>query len=222
MYKFFISIFIVLNSYLIANYEDNSPQKTTHEDLEILQNFKKLVYDKTKSSEILCNQETIIDFIYSNKSEIFDYNKVLLNLVGQINSTNGILDSDGIYKDRDRASIGLVATYPIFDERTDLEIKKKELTYKNSLIDDVAKYCNSKNKIELLTQDIELLNLKQIRAKVREDTGQIYLDDRIKLIEDIITKKNELTNTTIEFQSMKLKLINKVKENSIKHLKELL
>ena len=143
-------------------------------------------------------------------------------MVGQVNSTNGILDSDGTYKDRDRASIGLVATYPIFDERTDLEIKKKELTYKNSLIDDVAKYCNSKNKIELLTQDIELLNLKQIRAKVREDTGQIYLDDRIKLIEDIITKKNELTNTTIEFQSMKLKLINKVKENSIKHLKELL
>ena len=124
MYKYLISIFLVLNSFLIADYEDKSPQKTTHEDLEILQNFKKLVYDKTKSSEILCNQEAIIDYIYSNKSEIFDYNKVLVNLVGQVNSTNGILDSDGIYKDRDRASIGLVATYPIFDERTDLEIKK--------------------------------------------------------------------------------------------------
>lgn len=222
MYKFLMSILIVLNSLLLAKYEDKSPQKTTHEDLEILQDFKKLVYDKTKSSVNSCNQESIIEFININKSETFDYNKMLINLVGQVNSTNGILDSDGTYKDRDRASVGLVATYPIFDERTDLEIKKKELTYKNTLIDDVAKYCTLKSKIEILTHDIELLNLKQIRAKAREDTGQIYLDDRVKLIEDIISKKNDLATTTIEFQSMKLKLINKVKESSILHLKELL
>lgn len=40
MYKFLISILIVLNSLLLAKYEDISPEKTTHQDLEILQDFK--------------------------------------------------------------------------------------------------------------------------------------------------------------------------------------
>lgn len=222
MYKFFISILIVLNSLLLAKYEDSTPERTTHQDLEILQDFKKLMYNKTKISSNECDQEKIIEFIYINKIEEFDYNKLLIKINGQINNNESFHDEDGTYRDRDRASIQLAATYPIFDKKTDNEINKKKLTYKNTLIDEVSKYCNLKNDIQIINHEIDLLNLKQIRAKAREDTGQIYLDDRITLIEEIIKKKNELSTTTIEFQSMKLKLINKVKESSIIHLKELL
>lgn len=222
MYKFFISILIVLNSLLLAKYEDSTPERTTHQDLEILQDFKKLMYNKTKINSNECNQEEIIEFIYINKIEEFDYNKLLIKINGQINNNENLSDEDGTYRDRDRASIQLAATYPIFDKKTDNEINKKKLSYKNTLIEEVEKYCNSKNKIQIINHEIDLLNLKQIRAKTREDTGQIYLDDRIILIEEIIKKKNELSTTTIEFQSMKLKLINKVKESSITHLKELL
>jgi hypothetical protein len=222
MYKFFISILIVLNSLLLAKYEDSTPERTTHQDLEILQDFKKLMYNKTKFNHKECNQEEIIEFIYINKIEEFDYNKLLIKINGQINNNENLSDEDGTYRDRDRASIQLAATYPIFDKKTDNEINKKKLSYKNTLIEEVEKYCNSKNKIQIINHEIDLLNLKQIRAKTREDTGQIYLDDRIILIEEIIKKKNELSTTTIEFQSMKLKLINKVKESSIIHLKELL
>ncbi len=35
MHKYLISILIVLNSFLLAKYEDISPDKTTHEDLKI-------------------------------------------------------------------------------------------------------------------------------------------------------------------------------------------
>lgn len=57
------------------------------------------------------------------------------------------------------------------------------------MIDEVSKYCNLKNDIQIINHEIDLLNLKQIRAKAREDTGQIYLDDRITLIEEIIKRK---------------------------------
>ena len=223
MYKYLISILIVLNSFLLAKYEDISPDKTTHEDLKILKNFEKLIYKSTNiSTNNECAQEKIVNFIYRNKIEEFDYNKLLVNLNTQVSSSDTLNDVDGTYRDRDRASIQLAATYPLYDNKTDIEIKKKKVKYKSDLISEVSKYCDLKNKLFITEHEINLLNLKQLRAKAREDTGQIYLDDRIILIEEIIKKKNELSTTTIEFQSMKLKLINKVKESSITHLKELL
>lgn len=100
MYKFLISILIVLNSLLLAKYEDTSPEKTTHQDLEILQDFKKLMYNKTKISSNECDQEKIIEFIYINKIEEFDYNKLLIKINGQINNNESFHDEDGTYRDR--------------------------------------------------------------------------------------------------------------------------
>jgi hypothetical protein len=222
MYKYLISIFLVLNSFLIADYEDNSPQKTTHEDLEILKDFEKLLYSKTSILLNECKQNEIISFIELFKAEEFEYNKLLVNLNSQVSSTDNFNDTDGSYRDRDKSSIQLAATYPIFDKKTDIEISKKKLQYKSSLIDDVSKYCELKNKLDVIKHEIDLLNLKQIRAKAREDTGQIYLDDRITLIEEIIKKKNDFSKTTIDFNTMKLQLLNKVKASKEEELKGLL
>ena len=222
MYKFFISILLVFNCYLIAKYEDNSPEKTTHGDLEILKDFEKLLYSKTSISLNECKQNEIISFIELFKAEEFEYNKLLVNVNSQVSSTDNFNDTDGSYRDRDKASIQLAATYPIFDKKTDIEISKKKLQYKSSLIDDVSKYCELKNKLDVIKHEIDLLNLKQIRAKAREDTGQIYLDDRITLIEEIIKKKNDFSKTTIDFNTMKLQLLNKVKASKEEELKGLL
>lgn len=223
MYKYLISILIVLNSILIAKYEDTSPDKTTHQDLEILQDFKKLMYKSTDISTTNgCEQEKIVNFIYRNKIEEFDYNKLLVNLNTQVSSSDTLNDVDGTYRDRDRASIQLAATYPLYDNKTDIEIKKKKVKYKSDLINEVSKYCNLKNKLFITEHEIDLLNLKQLRAKAREDTGQIYLDDRITLIEDIIKKKNELSKTSIEFNTIKLQLLNKIKLSKENELKGLL
>lgn len=222
MFKYLISIILVLNYYLLAKYEDSSPEKTTHEDLKILKNFEKLLYSKTSISLNECKQNEIIDFITLYKIEKFDYNKLLVNLNGQVNSNNTIDDAEGTYRDRDRASVQIAATYPLFDMKTDIEIKKKKVKFRSDLITSVSKYCNLKNNLDIINHEIDLLNLKQIRAKAREDTGQIYLDDRITLIEEIIKKKNEFSKTSIEFNTIKLQLLNKVEVHKKDELKGLL
>ncbi len=89
MYKYLISILIVLNSFLLAKYEDISPDKTTHEDLKILKNFEKQIYKSTNiSTNNECAQEKIVNFIYRNKIEEFDYNKLLSHLQIQIQPSN--------------------------------------------------------------------------------------------------------------------------------------
>ena len=89
MYKYLISILLVLNSILLAKYEDFSPDKTTHEDLKILKNFEKLIYKSTNiSTNNECAQEKIVNFIYRNKIEEFDYNKLLSHLQIQIQPSN--------------------------------------------------------------------------------------------------------------------------------------
>lgn len=222
MYKLLISIFLVLNSLLLAKYEDTSPEQTTKKDIKLLQKFEKTLYSKTYIKPIKCNQSKIVNFINSNKIEKFDYNKLLVKLNGQINTGENFTDEEGTYKDRDRANIQLNATYPIFDKKTDIEIKKKRLKFKEGIINEVSKYCEIKNEIEILNHQIDLLNLKQIRAKAREDAGQIYLDERIELIEEIIDKKNDFIKTSIDFNTMKLQLINKVKNHKQNELEGLL
>lgn len=222
MYKLLISIFLVLNSLLLAKYEDTSPEQTTKKDIKLLQKFEKTLYSKTYIKPIKCNQSKIVNFINSNKIEKFDYNKLLVKLNGQINTGENFTDEEGTYKDRDRANIQLNATYPIFDKKTDIEIKKKRLKFKEGIINEVSKYCEIKNEIEILNHQIDLLNLKQIRAKAREDSGQIYLDERIDLIEKIIDTKNKLNKSTIQYESLQLQLLNKVVSSSKIKLKELL
>lgn len=222
MFKYFISTILVFNSFLHAKYEDISPDKTTHQDLVILKDFEKLLYSNTYITLNECKQNEIINFINLYKIEKFDYNKLLINLNSQVSSNDTINDSEGTYRDRDRASVQLSATYPLYDMKTDIEIKRKKVKYKNTLITEVSKYCGLMNDLSILKHEIDLLNLKQIRAKAREDTGQIYLDDRITLIEEIIKKKNDFTKTTIDFNTIKLQLLNKVKTSKEDELKRLL
>ena len=222
MYKYLISILLVLNSYILAKYEDSSPSKTTLDDLKILNNFENLLYSKTYISLNECKQNEIINLIYQNKEEEFDYNRLVVKLNGQINNEERFANEDGTIQDRDKASIQLKATYPIFDKRTDIEIKKKKIEFKNKLITDVSKYCTLKNELHIIEDEVELLNLKQLRAKAREDAGQIYLDDRITLIEEIIKKKNEFSKASIELNTIKLQLINKIKISQENRLKGLL
>lgn len=222
MIKFFICIILVFNSLILAKYEDKNPSYTSPDDINLLRHFEDKLYKNTIIKTFKCEQLTLVTFINRNKIEKFDYNKLLVKVNAQVNNSEYYSDTDGSYKDRDRASIQLNASYNIFDKKTDLQIKKKQLEFRETLINDVSKYCEYKNELLIIENNINLLNLKQIRSKAREDSGQIYLDERITLIEKIITKKNEFNTISIKLDSIKLMLLNKVKTSAKKSLKDLL
>ena len=134
MIKYFISFLLVLNCLLLAKYEDNSPALTTKEDLKILQNFENLIYHNTDIDEFKCNQLKILTFININKVEKIDYNKLLIKINAQINNSDNYSDSEGTLKDRDRANIQLTATYPLYDKKTDIDIKKRKIKFRENLI----------------------------------------------------------------------------------------
>jgi len=222
MIKFFICIILVFNSLILAKYEDKNPSYTSHDDINLLRHFENKLYKNTIIKTFKCKQLTLVTFINRNKIEKFDYNKLLVKVNAQVNNSEYYSDTDGSYKDRDRASIQLNASYNIFDKKTDLQIKKKQLEFRETIINDVSKYCEYKNELQIIENNINLLNLKQIRSKAREDSGQIYLDERITLIEKIITKKNEFNTISIKLDSIKLMLLNKVKTSAKESLKDLL
>jgi len=180
MIKFFICIILVFNSLILAKYEDKNPSYTSHDDINLLRHFENKLYKNTIIKTFKCKQLTLVTFINRNKIEKFDYNKLLVKVNAQVNNSEYYSDTDGSYKDRDRASIQLNASYNIFDKKTDLQIKKKQLEFRETIINDVSKYCEYKNELQIIENNINLLNLKQIRSKAREDSGQIYLDERKK------------------------------------------
>lgn len=222
MIKFLICFILVFNSFILAKYEDKNPSYTSPDDIKLLRHFENKLYKNTTVKEFKCEQLKLVTFINKNKIEKFDYNKLLVKVNAQVNNSEYYSDTDGSYKDRDRASVQLNASYNIFDKKTDLQIKKKQLEFRENIINDISKYCEYKNDLLIIENNIDLLNLKQIRSKAREDSGQIYLDERITLIEKIIDKKNEFNTISIKLDSIKLMLLNKVKTSAKKKLKGLL
>ncbi len=220
-YKYIISILLVLNFNLNAKYEDKEPARTTKEDLELLKKFNTLSYNITKYKIDTCKQNKITSLIYKNRSTKYHYNKLKVDIRGRLSNREQTTTSEGD-QTRNRELISLSAIYPIFDKKTDLQIKNKKIQHKLLVIDEVAKYCKAKDKKVLLKNKLDFLYLKQIRAKTREQVGQIYLDDRLKIIENILDAKSKYLEVQRELQTYRLKLLNKIEDSHKKDLEKLL
>lgn len=221
--KYIISILLVFNSLLLAKYEDSSPNKTTKDDLMLIKDFKKLSYNLSSLDSLSnCNIKQISNTIFLHKADKLDYSKLVVNLTASISNSSSTKDNEGTYQNRDKQNIMLKATYPLFDKKTDLEIKRKKLKSKKDILDVSSKYCTKKDELLILQNELDLLNLKQIRAKAREEAGLINLDERVKLLEEILIKKKSILKTKREIESIKLKLLNKIEPKYSYMLEDLL
>jgi hypothetical protein len=84
-----------------------------------------------------------------------------------------------------RASAYVAATYPILDRREREQIEAQRLSDESAAIDAIANYCDLSASIESLKRDRMIALLKESRAKVRQHSGVINLDDRVANLEKI-------------------------------------
>jgi hypothetical protein len=120
--------------------------------------------------------------------------------------------------DTDQSHIGLNLKYIWFDNKEKKEFIKTRLERQNALIEKARDYYLVKDLVNSLSLELEFLNLKDSRLKVRVANGIKNLDERIDLIEKILETRKELSQQKINLETLKAFLIN----NLVSDIKKLL
>jgi hypothetical protein len=214
-----IIIFIILINLMAGGYPNNNPKQLTKNDLNITRNFEvlanKIINKKPKKLNISKIYQTIIQ--YSK----LKYKVNNLKLYATATARKQVYNSADT-QEPTSAFIAITAKYNLLDDKEQRDIKKQNIILKQQIINDINNYINNLEDIENDYQELELLELKNIRAKTRQKAGIINLDDRIKIIDNILKIKQEIREKEQKKEILKLKLLSYVKDEFRNKIERLL
>jgi len=215
--KKIIIIFLII--FVRADYENIKPSRITKNDLNITKNFEnianKIINKEPKQINIQKIYQTII------KHSKLKYKVNNLKLYATATARRQVY-SEAEQQEPTSAFIGITAKYNLLDDKEKRDIQKQNITLKQQIINDINNFAQNKEQIQNDKQKLELLKLKNIRAKTRQKAGIINLDDRIKIIDDILKIKQNIRENEQKETILKLKLLNYVKDEYQIKLKRLL
>lgn len=206
---------------------DKAPNTITKEDILLLQDYAPTVYKTIQKVPKEKKIATAVAFLMDKMVYRVDYNKLKIEAVattgrrtarGSEEGTNtGIFPSDFNYY-----NAGLQATYPLLDDKEKREIQKKKIDFKMSIIDDVKKYFEAENEEHATATMLEVVELKQIRAKARSTEGIISLDERIALMEKLADLKAKQATARVEKNALLEKLLSYLEEEHHERFMEII
>ena len=194
------------------SYFDTSPERVSKADLELLKSFERLSYDVADHSHDAKRSSIrdIVNFIRSHKSYSIERNLWKLKVVsagGYKSKTAYDNYNAGITEEREYSTggvpyykAGLQFEYPILDEKEKHLIDKNKMVFEQKIVNAVSGYFDIKTKIQSKKTLLKFLRLKQRRSKVRQYAGVESLDDRIGIIEKILSTQEDIAvlSVTIE------------------------
>jgi len=221
MIKYILVFVFVMFSFANDNYFDKNASSVSSYDLALMQKFDKLVYALSDVELKELDTKAIYNFIKLHKRYILDYSLVKVNF----SASTGIDDYDYANdKQRDKqykkASIQL--SYPLIDQRSRRDIKNKKLDYNFKILDEITKYNKLRNQLIAKTRELKFNRLMQIKEKLQVKKGIKYLDDKLSTIETILKLQNDILDIKSNLTITETTLLNYVKPNYRKKLRELL
>jgi len=212
---FFICIFLFADDY----YDKNSSSVTKY-DLELMQEFDKLVYELSDKEPKSLDINAIYKFIKIHKKYITDYSLAKVNLTASTGIDSSYTnDSD---RKREYSKVGIQLTYPIFDPKSNKDMQNKKLEYNFKILDEIKQYVKLRNQLIAKQRELKFNRLIQIKQKLQVKKAVIYLNEKLKTIEQILNLQNDILDIKSNLQISKTTLLNYVKDSYKKQLEELL
>jgi hypothetical protein len=227
-------IILSLSTLLFANsYKDHDPMNITN--LSELKKLDKLAYELVEEDHVnTIETSKVFRYILEHKSYILGYSLLKVNARAKVGNrtrraalegtdediTN--INSSGFPDDYNYYDVGLALTYPLYDEKTSKHINNETVIYKSKLLDIIKEYQEELASHTNLEDRREYYRLLQLRAKARQKTGQIYLDERLVVMEKILNVNEKLRSSKIAIAGMKMILLNYVKDAYQEELEKML
>jgi len=222
-----LSMILIASSIILNANFDNKPRTITKEDLQTMKQFEKLAYNMAENENAShVDISRVYNFIWRNRVHADDYTRLKIDGIGTLGyrTPKGGDDNTALISEENYNyyKVGFALTYNLYDGKTSKDIQNKKLEYRTKLLTIVEKYATAKEVLHKLKSELDFKRLEQIRSKVLVKTAQKYLDDRIKIIKEILDLNNKIKEKKINLSSLHLQLLNLVSANKINELKELL
>jgi len=226
-----LSIFSLANE--ITSFKDKDPLHITN--IRELKELDKLAYELVEEEHVnTINTVKVFRYILEHKSYILGYSLLKVNARAKLGNRTrravlegsdediSKINSSGFPDDYNYYDVGIALTYPLYDEKTSKSINNETVIYKSKLLDIIKEYQEELASHTNLKDRREYYRLLQLRAKARQKTGQIYLDERLEIMEKILDVNEKLRRSTISVDGMKMILLNYVKDKYQNELEKML
>ena len=201
------AILLTTNATELPKYYDLNPSKITTKDIKTIDRFDDLAYEITERRTKKIDIAKIYDFIKKTKKYKHNYNKLKVTVASKI----GTAKENSFY---------IEVAYPLFDKKRQIEEENNKLQYDLNMLAKIEEYAKSVQDVELLREKLEFLRLKQILLKAEVKSGVKYRDERLLLLEKILTIKNDLRKAYEKREVLKIYLLDLSSDQQ--NLKELL
>jgi hypothetical protein len=209
---------------------DAKPSSVTFPDLAMLQQFENLEYNLADDESVKeLDVSEIFNFIKLHKTKTIEYSKIKVNLFARGGSKTGLGGEDTEFAPSNVADrsypfyrAGISATYPLYDAQLDKQIHNDKLDYNLKLLQKIEDYAQSVERKRILDKKLEYLRLNERRYKAMQHAGVAYLNDRLKVIDQLFTISEQIRILKVKISSYKMQLLQSVKPAYQKQLERLL
>lgn len=191
---------------------DTKPSNVTGKDMDMIKNFDTLAYEITERSTSHINIAKIYNFIINNKSHIHDYNRLTLEATGRLGSrTRRQLTQDYNYDFEDSRKFYnayVEISYPLYDKKHQKTINNEKIKYNLEILKRVEDYASSVLDLTKHKEVLEFLRMKQRLIKAETKSGIKFRDERIALLDKMMTTKMKLRLAIEKRDVMRIYLLN--------------
>ena len=216
----YISIFFFFFLSFGSDFFDKNASKITAFDLQLMQEFDELVYYSSDVELKTLNINAIYNFIKKHKSYITDFSLAKVDFLADVS----VVDYDFESRERDNRynRVSIQFTYPLFDQKRKKEIINKNLDLNLKILNKIKEYANLRDSLISKRRELKFFRLVQIKEKLQVKKGIKYLDDRLVTIKKILILQNDILKLKSSLAIAESLLLNYVKPEFRKELKELL
>ncbi|MDD5360430.1 MAG: hypothetical protein PHI02_09250 [Sulfurovaceae bacterium] len=195
---------------------DIDPNNLHERDLKIIENIDSSLYNLATENITTSNIGKIYSFIIAHKNRKYTTNPIVIKANAKY--YNKSIDYYDATNDSKYTRYGIDATLIILDTKQKQEIQNKIIDDDDEVLKTLEIYQNDLAMYDAKQKQFKYKNIVEIRAKAQEKSGIIYKDDRIKVIDEIMTTRNEMKILKDKIELDKLKILNFVEPNSRKIL----
>lgn len=212
---------ILLCCFLLSSCGAYEAQKIEAHEYEQLKTLEKELYDMS-CKKVTYNIAEVANLIFNNLAYKLDYTLLKIESSATARAMTENKSTTLYTSESDKLSAQITLTYPLLDQKEDMERQKKIIETRQEIVKETKKYFDSKLALHALQIELKKLFMLEVRAKSRKLTAVDSFDNWLKVVDDIQKTNEKISNEELKLFEAKELLLSLVKPHAHESVKALL
>ena len=212
---------ILLCCFLLSGCGAYEAQKIETNEYEQLKTLEKELYEMAKFKTSY-NVAEVANLVFNNLAYKLDYTLLKIESSATARAMTENKSTTLYTSESDKLSAQITLTYPLLDQKEDMERQKKVIETRQEIVKQTKKYFDSKLALHVLQLDLKKLLMLEVRAKSRKLTAVDSFDNWLKVVDDIQKTNEKISNEELKLYEAKEILLSIAKPHAHESIKALL